>query len=84
MVFFCSNLPNPPAGTQPCPPSGGTVAGTITAANVLAITGQNVTAGDFMALEDAIQSETTYGNIHTSNFPAGEIRGEIRKGEEDD
>jgi len=84
LVFFCSNLPNPPAGTQACPANGGTVTGTITAANVLAIAGQNVTAGDFVALEDAIESETAYGNIHTANFPAGEIRGEIRKGEEDD
>jgi hypothetical protein len=40
MVFFCSNLPNPPPGTQTCPPNGGTVTGTITAANVLAIRGQ--------------------------------------------
>lgn len=50
---------------------------------MLAIAGQNVTAGDFVALEDPIESETTYGNIHTTNFSAGEIRGEIRKGEED-
>ena len=84
LVFFCSNLPSAPAGTQPCPANGGTVTGTITAANVLAIGGQNVTAGDFVALEDAILSETAYGNIHTTNFPAGEIRGEIRKGEEED
>ena len=79
MVFFCSNLATAPAGTQPCPASGGTVTGTITAANVLAIAGQNVPAGDFDALADALESETAYANIHTTSFPAGEIRGEIRR-----
>jgi hypothetical protein len=77
MVFFCSNLPNPPAGTQPCPANGGTVTGTISAANILAIAGQNVKAEDFDALEDALESNTAYVNVHTANFPAGEIRGQI-------
>jgi hypothetical protein len=80
MVFFCSNLSTAPAGTQACPVSGGTVTGTLSAANVLAIAGQNVPAGDFAALVDALESDTAYANIHTSSFPAGEIRGEIRRG----
>jgi hypothetical protein len=84
MVFFCSNLPTAPAGVQPCPAGGGTVSGTITAANVLALAGQNVSAGDFDALTDALNSDTAYANIHTTNFPAGEIRGEIRRGEDND
>jgi hypothetical protein len=79
MVFFCSNLPNPPAGTQPCPASG-TVSGTITAASVIGPSAQGVTAGDFQAIVDALESDTAYGNIHTAAFPAGEIRGEIRRG----
>jgi hypothetical protein len=78
MVFFCSNLNNPPPGTQPCPANGGTVTGTITAANILPIAGQNVPAGNFDALADALESDTAYVNVHTSNFPAGEIRGQIR------
>jgi hypothetical protein len=77
MVFFCSNLASAPPGTQPCPANGGSVTGTITAANVLAITGQNVKAGDFDAIEDALESNTAYVNVHTANFPAGEIRGQI-------
>jgi CHRD domain len=77
MVFFCSNLATAPAGTQPCPANGGTVTGTVTAANVLAIAGQNVTAGDFDAITDALQSDTAYANVHTTSFPAGEIRGQI-------
>ena len=83
MVFFCSNLANPPAGTQPCPADGGTVTGTITAASVIGPTAQNVTPGDFDALSDALESDTAYGNIHTMKFPAGEIRGQIRRGHRD-
>ena len=80
MVFFCSNLASAPAGTQACPASPGTVTGTLTAANVLPIMSQNVAAGDFEAIVDALESDTTYANIHTSAFPGGEIRGEIRRG----
>ena len=78
IVFLCTNLGNGPAGTPACPNPGGTVSGTITPASVLAVPGQNITAGDFDALEDALTSQTAYGNIHTNNFKAGEIRGEIR------
>jgi hypothetical protein len=80
MVFFCSNLASAPPGTQPCPAGGGTVTGTLSAANVLAIAGQNVPGGDVDALVDALESDTAYANIHTTSFPAGEIRGEIRRG----
>lgn len=81
IVFFCSNLASKPAGVQACPDSSGTVAGVITAANVLPIAAQHITAGDFDALEDALDSHTAYGNIHTVAFPGGEIRGEIHSGD---
>jgi hypothetical protein len=83
-VFFCTNLNNGPAGTQACPAGGGTVTGTITAANVGAIPAQGLPAGDFDALVTLIESRTAYVNVHTTNFPAGEIRGQIRRGDEDD
>jgi hypothetical protein len=83
MVFFCSNGAAPP-GTQACPANGGTVTGTITAANVLPVAAQHISAGDFDALEDALDSHTAYANVHTTAFPAGEIRGEIRAGRDDD
>ena len=79
MVFFCSNLATAPAGTQPCPANGGTETGTLTAANVLALAGQNVPAGDFTAVADALLSDTAYVNVHTTNFPAGEIRGQLSR-----
>jgi hypothetical protein len=83
MVFFCSNLPNPPPETQACPANAGTVSGMFTAANVIGPLAQNITPGDFNALADALLSKTAYGNIHTTAFPAGEIRGEVRPDDED-
>jgi hypothetical protein len=83
MVFLCSNLGNGPAGTQPCPSSAGTVTGTITPASVVAVPGQNITAGNFDAVVAALDSDTAYGNIHTTAFPQGEIRGQIRRGDND-
>jgi CHRD domain-containing protein len=80
IVFFCSNLGNGPPGTQTCPATGGTVTGTIIAANVVGPAAQNVSPGDFDALADAIASDTAYANIHTLKFPAGEIRAEVRRG----
>ena len=84
MVFFCTNLGNGPAGTQACPLIGGTISGMFTAGSVLAVPGQHITAGDFNALAQAILSKTAYANIHTTNFPAGEIRGQARRDDDED
>ena len=85
MVWFCGGAPvTPPAGVQPCPAGGGTVTGTLTAADVQGIAAQHVTAGDFDALQDALDSNSAYANVHTTNFPAGEIRGQIHHGDGDD
>ena len=82
MVFFCTNLNNGPAGTQACPLSG-TISGMFTGGSVIGPTLQNIKPGDFNALAQALLSKTAYGNIHTTAFPAGEIRGEIRRDEDD-
>jgi CHRD domain len=78
-VFFCSNLASPPAGTPACPVHSGTVSGTFTAASVIGPTAQNVGAGDFDALVDALRANAAYANIHTTAFTAGEIRGQIHR-----
>ena len=76
MIFFCG--PNVPPATQTCPSAtSGVVSGTLTAANVQAIANQNVVAGDMRALFNAIRSEAAYANLHSINFPSGEIRGQL-------
>ena len=45
---------------------------------------QGIAAGNFDALVAALTSNTAYGNIHTVNFPAGEIRGQIRRDDDRD
>lgn len=85
MVFFCTNIvpPNGPAGTAACPADGGTVTGMFTSASVVGPKAQNINPGDFDALIAALDSDTAYGNIHTTNFPAGEIRAQVRRRDED-
>ena len=51
---------------------------------MLAVPGQHVTAGDFNALAQAILTKTAYANIHTAMFPAGEIRGQVRRDDDED
>ncbi len=57
------------------------VTGTLTPASVLAVPGQNIVAGDFSIVPAALKSDTAYANVHTNNFKAGEIRGQIRQPE---
>jgi len=83
IVFLCSNLANPPSGTPACPQNSGTVSGTLTPASVIGPAAQNIAAGDFTALVDALRSNTAYANVHTTGFPAGEIRGQVRRGQGD-
>lgn len=79
-VFLCSNLGNGPAGTQACPAAPATITGAIAATDVIGPAGQGISAGEFEELVRAIRAGSTYANVHTSLYPSGEIRGQIRRG----
>jgi hypothetical protein len=76
-VFLCSNLPNPPAGTQACPPAPATITGTATARDVVGPAEQGIAPGEFGELVAAMRAGVTYANVHSTTFPGGEIRGQL-------
>ena len=53
--------------------------GTIVAADIQALTGQGIDAGELPAVLDAIKNGAGYVNVHSGTFPTGEIRGQITK-----
>ena len=76
-AFLCSNLPAPPPGTEECPQSG-TVEGTIEPEDIIGPEGQGIEPENFMELAAAIRRGNTYVNVHSSKWPDGEIRAQIR------
>jgi CHRD domain len=76
-VFLCSNLGNGPAGTQACPAAPGSVSGTIAAGDVIGPAAQGIAAGEFAELVRAIRAGATYVNVHSTLYPAGEIRAQL-------
>ena len=77
----------PPAGTPnppPCPgPTSGMVSGSVTAANVLGPDVQGIAPGaDFAKVVQALREGAAYVNVHTNRSKAGEIRGQVRRGDD--
>jgi hypothetical protein len=81
-VWLCQTPGTPaPAAVAALTPQcvqEGTVSGTITPGQVLAAAGQGLDAGEFNELLRAMRAGATYANVHTTQFPPGEIRGQIR------
>jgi len=91
MVFLCGPaagaMGGPPAGTPnppPCPgPTSGMVSGSVTAANVLGPDVQGIAPGaDFAKVVQALREGAAYVNVHTNRSKAGEIRGQVRRGDD--
>lgn len=76
-IFLCSNLGNGPAGTLACPPPPATISGTADASDVIGPTGQGIAPGQFDEILAAIRAGKAYANVHSSLWPAGEIRGQL-------
>jgi hypothetical protein len=70
-AFLCGG------GGKPACPQSGTVTGTIVPADVVGPATQGIAAGEFGELVAAIRAGRTYANVHSSKFPAGEVRGQI-------
>ena len=71
-AFLCGG------GDKPaCPETSGEVSGTIDPADVIGPSGQGIAAGEFNEVIKAMRKSKTYANVHTSNFTAGEFRGQI-------
>ena len=74
IAFLCGG------GGKPACPASGEVTGTIVAADVMGLPDQGLAAKDFAAFVRALKAGATYANVHTDNFPSGEIRGQINGG----
>ena len=74
-TFLCSNLGNGPAGTQLCPLTNpATVEGVADAADVIGPAGQGIEPGALAEIIAAIRDGKAYVNVHSTKWPAGEIR----------
>jgi hypothetical protein len=60
------------------------VTGSVTVANVIGPNAQGITPGaDFAKVVQALRDGAAYVNVHTMRSPAGEIRGQVRGGDDE-
>lgn len=81
IVFLCSNEP-PPVGveTPTCPAPGQTLEGALDPSDVVGPEDQGIAPGEADEALAALRAGAGYVNVHTSEFPGGEIRGQIEQG----
>lgn len=79
MVWLCQTAARPdPTGLSPVCPQTGSVSGLLQAANVTAIAAQGLSAQEFNEVVSAIRAGVAYVNVHSTTFPGGELRGQLR------
>jgi hypothetical protein len=78
-AFLCSSLPNAPAGVQACPNGSARLRGTIRAGDVVGPATQGIAPGELRELVRAMRAGVTYANVHSTTYPAGEIRGQVHR-----
>jgi hypothetical protein len=83
MLWLCGTATNPgpaaPNAPPVCPgPNGGTISGTLTAAQIQAVAAQGIAGPtEFAEVAAAIRNFVTYANVHSTKFPGGEARGQL-------
>ena len=75
MVFLCGG-----GGKPACPAQPAEVTGTIVPSDVLSLPSQELPAGAFDELLEALRTPgLAYVNVHTTSSPGGEIRGQVQR-----
>ncbi len=82
MVWLCQTTTNlDPSGVAPTCPQSGTVTGLIQASAVIGPAAQGIEANAFDEFLAAIRAGVAYVNVHSSKWPGGEIRGQVKDGD---
>ena len=74
IAFLCGG-----GGEAACTSPSGDISGVILPAEIIGPAGQGIEAGSFAEAVRAIRAGATYANVHTTRWPAGEIRGQLLK-----
>jgi hypothetical protein len=88
VLWLCQGTAKPAdpaiAALTPACPQEGTVTGTLTSANVTPVGTQQIGPNELNEVISLIRAGAAYANVHTALSPGGEIRGQIRVGDDDD
>jgi len=57
----------------------GVITGQVSADQVVGPAAQGISPGEFEEVVRAIRNGVAYANVHTTQYPAGEIRGQVRR-----